>query len=344
MTSGPDEAVREPAPVARHASHVDARFAASRETCRQAVIQVPELHYLGHYTEGAYDFSYDRLDGISGQPDRTDHERMGVQITNAVRGLDRMLQEVRTGALIRVVVHGQQGLVVCNSAQPNEHAVGFSRAPSVLPVEGIVLPRLSGAERVDEILSRLVTELREQVSLGSQNPGSWISAKPGDVVLPPVGTPSVSKRCIEGTADERVSRLFLDRVDPVDLQFVAYCRSGQAEFSVDEFDDPQLGSYFQEISVTERRLFYRNVCRQFPMIVRKFGRISVAATGGKIERLVLDVEQGALCYYRIRPGEYLVGITIDQRRVASTDDKIGEIALRCRGNLGRDDLVPPSGG
>lgn len=338
MTSGLDEDLREPAPVARNASHVDAKFAATREVCRQAVIQAPELHYLGHYTEGAYDFSYDRLDGISGQPDPADYERMGVQITNAVRGFDRMLQEVRTGALIRVVVHGQEGLVVCNSARPTEHVVGFSRDPSVLPVEGVVLSQLPGAGKVDKTLSRLVTKLREQVSLGSQNPGSWISAKPGDLVLPPVETPVVSKRCVEGTADERITRLFLDRVDPVDLQFVAYCRSDQVEFSVDEFDDPQLGSYFQEISVAERRLFYQNMCRQFPMIGRKFGRISVSVTGGKMERLMLDVEQGALYYYRIRPGEYLVGITMDQRQVAATDDKISQIALRCR-----DYLVAPNG-
>lgn len=334
MTSRLDKEVRGPAPAARHASHVDAKFAATREACCLALIQSPELHYLGHYTDGAYDFSYDRLDGLSGQPDPMDYERMGVQITNAVCGFDRMLREVRTGALIRTVVHGQQGLAVCNSALPTEHVVGFSHAPSVLPAEGIVLSKLCGARKVDEILSVLATKLREQVSLGSQNPGSWISAKPGDVPLPPVDTPLDSEHClIEGAASERINRLFADQVDPVDLQFVAYCRNGQVEFSADQFDDPQLGPYFQEISVAERRLFYQNMCRQFPMVVRKFGRISVSVTGGKIERLVLDVEQGALYYYRICPGEYLVGVTIDQRQVASADDKIGEIALRCRDNL-----------
>src|SRR5262249_53963706 len=135
---------------------------------------------------------------------------------------------------------------------------------------------------------------------------------------------------IEGAADERIGQLFLDWVSPVDLQLVAYCRNGQVEFSVDQFDDPQLGSYFQEISVIERRQFYRDMCRQFPMIAQKFGRISMLATGGRIERLVLDVEQGALYYYRVRPGDYLVGITIDQRQVASADDKVGEMTLHCR--------------
>jgi hypothetical protein len=333
VTSGLDGDVRGPAPVARYASHVDAKFAVTRDACRLALIQSPELHYLGHYTDGAYDFSYDRLGDIAGQLDPMDCERMGVQITNAVRGLDRMLREARTGALIRTVVHGQQGLAVCNSALPNEHVVGFSQAPSVLPAEEIVLSQLCGARKVDEILSILVTKLREQVSLGSQDPGSWISAKPGDVPLPPVDAPLDSEHCIiEGTADERIKQLFMVRVAPGDLQFVAYCHNGRAEFLVDQFDDPQLGPYFQEISVVERRLFYQNMCHQFPMIVRKFGRMTASVTGSRVQRVVLDVEQGGLFYYRITPGRYLIGVTIDQRRVASTDDKVGEIALRCRDN------------
>lgn len=329
MSSGLDDTPREPAPIARHASHVDAKFDAARARCRRALIQSPELHYLGHYTEGAYDFSYDRLDSTSGQPDRMDYERMGVQIANAVRSVDRILQEARTGALIRTVVHGWRGLVICCSARPNEYVVGFSHAPTALPAEGTALSLRSGARNVDEAIGRLVTDLRKQVSLGSQNPGSWISAKPDDVEFPPVDAPAVQPY-VEGAADQRLTGLFLDRVDPADLQLVAYCRDGQVKFSVDQLDHPQLGPYFQEISVTERRLFYRNVCQQFPMIARKFGRISVSATGGKVERLVLDVEQGAIYYCRIRPGEYLAGVSMVQQQVAEADDKISEIALACR--------------
>lgn len=328
MSSVPDEH-RRAQPVARHASHVDAKFATAQELCRQTVIQAPELHYLGHYTEGAYDFSYDRLDDTSGHLDRIDYERIGVQITNATRGFDRLLQEAKTGALIRIVVHGAQGLVICDSARPTEHVVGFSYAPTALPIEGAVLSQRPSACKVDEAIGILVTELRKQVSLGSQNPGSWISAKPDDVVLPVVDAPAIQPH-VEGTADSRITKLLLDPVDPVDLQFVAYCRRGQVEFSVDQLDHSQLGPYFQEISVTERRLFYQHMCRYFPTIVRKLGRITANVTSGKVERLVLDVEQGALYYYRIRPGEYLVGVTIIQHQVSSADDKIGDIAINCR--------------
>lgn len=332
MTSGPNEDPREPAPAAREASHVDAKFAATRQLCRRTLIQSPELDYLGHYTEGAFDFSYDRLDGASGRPGWMDYERIGVQISNTFHGFDRLLHEAKTGALIRIVVHGRQGLVICNSARPTEHVVGFSHAPTALPTEGAVLSRLTGARDVDEAISQLATVLRKQVSLGPQNPGSWISAKPDDVVFPLVDAPAIPPY-IEGTADSRITRLFVDQVDPVDLQLVAYCRGGRVEFVADQLHHPQLGSYFQEISVTERRLFYQHMCRYFPIIVRKLGRIATATTGSKIERLVLDVEQGALYYYRIRPTEYLVGVTIDQRQVASADDKISEIAVNFRHDL-----------
>lgn len=331
MSSRLDENPREPAPVARYASHVDARFDPARALCHQALIQSLELHYLGHYTEGAYDFSYDRL-GTSGQPDRIDYERIGVQLTNAIRSLDRALQVARTGALIRTVVHGLRSLVICNSARPDEHVVGFSHAPSALPTEGVLLPLLRGAHNIDERFGRLATDLREQVSLGSQNPGSWISTKPGDAEFPAVNAPAIQPY-VEGTADPEIARLFLDQVDPANLQFVAYCRCGQVQYLVDQFDHPELGPYFQEISVIERRIFYRDLCRQFPITVRKLGRITVDATGGKIERIVLDVEQGAIYYYRIRPGEYLVGVTIVQRQVAEAEYKIAEIAVACRDSL-----------
>jgi hypothetical protein len=254
-----------------------------------------------------------------------------------VRGFDRTLRDARTGALIRTVVHGVRSLVICDSAQPNEHVVGFSHAPTALPTEGIVLSLLPGARNVDERLGRLVTDLREQVSLGSQNPGSWVSAKPGDAELPVVDAPAIQPH-VEGTIAAQVASLFLDRVDPADLQLVAHCCNGQITFLVDQFDHPQLGPYFQEISVIERRLFYQNLCRQFPIIVRKLGRMTASVTGGKVERLVLDVEQGAIYYYRICPGEYLVGVTIVQRQVAEADYKIAEIAVACRD----DSLTAPT--
>jgi hypothetical protein len=339
VSSGPVEEPRAAAPVARWASHVDARFDIARTLCRDALIETPELHYLGHYTDGAYDFSYDRLDGEFEHPDRTEYERIGVQVTNAVRGLDRALQEVKTGALIRTVVHAGNGLVICDSARPNEHVVAFSHAAGALAAEGAALSGLPGARNMDRAVAALVTSLRRQVSLGSQNPGGWSTTQPAEAPLPVVDTAAAAPHVV-GTTGERIATLMRDRVHPSDLHMVALCHGSRIEFWADQFDHPQLGPYFQEISVGERRVFYDNMCHTLPMTVRKLGRMTASATGGKLERVVLDVEQGAIYYYRIGPGEYLVGVTIDQRQVARSDDKVAEIAVACRG----ESAVPPTGG
>jgi hypothetical protein len=340
VSSGPVEEPRAAAaPVATRASHVDTRFDAACARCRDALSETPELHYLGHYTDGAYDFSYDRLDEHFPQPDRTEYERIGVQVTNAVRGLDRGLQEVKTGALIRTVVHARHGLVICDSARPNEHVVGFSHAAGALATEGAALSLLPAVREVDRAIAGLVTTLRQQVSLGSQNPGAWASAKPEEAALPLVDTVAVAPH-VTGSAGDRVSTLMRDRVHPSDLHLVALCRGARIEFWADQLDHPQLGPYFQEISVSERRLFYENMCHTLPMTVRKLGRMTASAIGGKVERVVLDVEQGAIYYYRIGPGEYLVGVTLDQRQVARSDDKVAEIALACRS----ESPVTPTGG
>jgi hypothetical protein len=44
--------------------------------------------------------------------------------------------------------------------------------------------------------------------------------------------------------------------------------------------------------------------------------------GGILIRTVLDVEQGALYYYRIDRNGYLTGITMDRSRVLVTDEKL----------------------
>ncbi len=41
---------------------------------------------------------------------------------------------------------------------------------------------------------------------------------------------------------------------------------------------------------------------------------------------VLDVEAGALYYLRVRDGEYVVGVTLDQARVANADQQLAQLA------------------
>jgi hypothetical protein len=42
--------------------------------------------------------------------------------------------------------------------------------------------------------------------------------------------------------------------------------------------------------------------------------------------LVLDVEQGAVIYYRLGVGDYLIGVTLNQERVGAADGKLASLA------------------
>jgi hypothetical protein len=47
----------------------------------------------------------------------------------------------------------------------------------------------------------------------------------------------------------------------------------------------------------------------------------------------LDVELGAIFYYRLRVGDYLIGVTLDQEQVRAADEEMAKLALRCRERL-----------
>lgn len=313
-------------------SHVDARFEEAMILCRKAIEGTPVLHHLAHFTKGVFNFDYDWLDTLPGpHAGRDVYARTGTQVSNAVVDLDRQLYAAETGALIRTVAHGQHGLLVCNSVVPKEHVVAFCHNPAALPVSEVPLTDLEGARQVDSAIGLLVTELRRLISQQSQNPGSWITPKPDDaediarghrIAGPPPH--------IDGDDTTAVARLLAESIDPADLQFVTYCRDFQILFAADHLGHPAIGSYFQRISVAERRAFYYQFCEVIPAEVRKLGRMVSTIIGGRLERVVLDVEQGAVYYYRIRPGEYLVGVTVDQGRVAVTDSKIARLARACQ--------------
>ena len=123
--------------------------------------------YLAHYTDGVFDFA---VNDVADGPDP--YGRVGHHVVNEVGALDAALEEVRTGRLIRVVLRTDAGAVLCCSVVPREHLVGF-------------VPDVAAVWAADVELAELVTRLRARVSLGSQNPGGWLSAKPDDLGAAP---------------------------------------------------------------------------------------------------------------------------------------------------------------
>ncbi|QQQ74562.1 hypothetical protein IOD16_25835 [Saccharothrix sp. 6-C] len=315
------------------AEHVGPEFDLARQACHAAIAETPALHYLAHYSSGVFDFGMDALgdppptpDALPGGTRREELKRLGRHLTFQVATLDRTLQEVRTGRLIRTVLHTEEGALFCDSVVPTEHVVGL-----VLDHTGAG-PLLGhpAVEEADRAVAGLATRLRAQLSLGSLNPGGWESAQ--DVAPLPVGEEVVAHVTVgeeagaHVTAGEGPLTACLAAVRAQDLHLVAHVDGGEVRAMVDCLGDPSLAPFFKQVTVDARRRFYHGLAQEFGALTTKLNRAVNPVVGGLMARLVLDVEMGAIYYYRLRAGEYLVGVTIDQARVRAADDRMSALA------------------
>jgi hypothetical protein len=304
------------------AEHVGPEFDLAKRACRAAIAETPALHYLAHYSSGVFDFGVDALgdpppapDALPGGTRREELKRLGRHLTFQVATLDRALQEVRTGRLIRTVLHTEEGALFCDSVVPTEHVVGL-----VLDHAGA--GPLFGHPAVDEAdraVAGLATRLRGQLSLGSLNPGGWESS--ADVTPLPVRD-AVGAHV---TAGEGPLTACLAAARPEDLHLVAHVVGGEVRAMVDCLGDPSLAPFFKQVTVEARRRFYHGFVQELGALTTKLNRAVNPVVGGLMARLVLDVEMGAIYYYRLRAGEYLVGVTIDQARVRAADDRMSAL-------------------
>jgi hypothetical protein len=251
-----------------------------------------------------------------------------------IRRLGRTLADVRTGALIRTVLHSGDGVCFCDSVIPQHDVVGVLMLRTRTGTSPVPLPTATDVQAADVAVSSLVTTLRDQFSQGPQNPGGWTTRRPDDRMLQPatgMGEKEAAARPhVGGKWRSPIARACQSAIDAVDLHYVAYYRQGELVFTADHFDHERLRPFFMQQSAGERREFYDGFGQDFGVIVSQLTRTCAPVLSGPLGRVVLDVEQGALYYYRINVGEYLVGVTLDQSRVSHADEKLAQLAVDCQ--------------
>ncbi|MEV6871561.1 hypothetical protein [Amycolatopsis sp. NPDC051128] len=305
------------------ASHANHAFEPTIRLCRETLHANP-LDYLAHYSDGLFDFSVDRLVPGEGGPGREDLQRVGQQLALRLTTVDRKLQEVRTGALIRTVLHTPSGAFFCDSVIPGQQVVGVIRDRSA----SRIVRNPSDQEDVlaaDQAVALLVTAVRGRISLPSLNPGGW------DVPQSP--EPAVTGEAIAsvqqlGRLDERAVELFNEALAIEELHMVAHCRDGEATLIADLFGESVLAPFFLQSSVAHRRRFYRSFCSELQTTVSTLNRMVKTVLGDLLVRVVLDVEQGAIYYYRLGARDYLVGVTLNQETQSRADERMARLALQ----------------
>jgi hypothetical protein len=294
-----------------------------RRLLSSAVAPAGTLHHVARCTDGVPDTTVDAADHTA---DHTaGHDALLLidqQLSLAATRLERQLAPARSGNLIRMVTQAGRGAFFCDSVVPGVHLIGALLARDA-PQPG---PNPAGrpeVDRGDEELGRLASELRRLISLGSQDPGGFEHHQG------PASRPNDGPVRIVGTGQHRLSPLVRAALSPDDLHYLAYYEGADLSFSVDILDHADLAEFFGGIPIATRRRFYQEFGREFGPIAGELGRVVAPLIGGPLTRVVLDVEQGALYHLRVRRGEYLVGVTLNQRRVSHADARIGRLAAEC---------------
>jgi hypothetical protein len=148
---------------------------------------------------------------------------------------------------------------------------------------------------------------------------------------PPVRTTEVA-----GIGDESSAVLLAcqEALKRATLHLVSRCTDGEIVFMADCFDDESLQPFFTQINADIRRKFYLAHAREIGSVATTLGRtMHTALGGGLVLRMVLDVEQGSIFYYRLRPGDYLVGVTVDPAKVSRADDEMARLTDTVTGLL-----------
>ncbi|TNH26925.1 hypothetical protein FHG89_19630 [Micromonospora orduensis] len=304
-------------------------FLKKRDLCRALLLSGCGVYHVAHYTSGVLDFALDLLDHPSvPSPDeeepsqrREAYRRVGAQLVYRVSELHRRLGELHTGALIRTVVQTRTGLVFCNSVVGNEHIVGFAAVPEADTGPVADPGRVS---IVDQAAAHLASDLRRLLRQRSQNPGGWEADTDGEATSPTTTEEFRPHRSGAPSPDGTLTAL-----RPQGLHYLSHHRMGEQEWAVDILDHPDLDPFFNRgISVADRRDRYHRLAGDLSLLALQVGRDLRRAVVGNVTRLVLDVEMGAVYYYRLSPDDYLVGVTLGQDSVARADEDLAAVARR----------------
>jgi hypothetical protein len=324
-----------------YAEHAGTAHRLLAARCAEHLVAHPPLSYLTHHSNGIVDFSVSALQTLSltlppdyplvlaGTPAAAVLRRICEEVNLLTAAVDRQLQQALTGPLVRVVVQGPDGVVFCDQVLPRQHVVGVAVPVGDQGCRGLPLARWPAVRSVDQGLSQLVDELRDLVSLETMNLGGWLTQGPPQVDEGPVAD--------EGP-DPRVVRRSVDAPDGVEhelagvlavegLHLVALYGPDGIQAQADILDTPQLSPFDQLLAATARRGFYADFGHGHPS-VRRLGHVARAVTGEPVGRVVLDVAQGAVFVYRLDADRFLFGVTLKQRRVSQSDDRLADLALR----------------
>ncbi|MBL0885102.1 hypothetical protein [Myceligenerans indicum] len=147
-----------------------------------------------------------------------------------------------------------------------------------------------------------------------------------------------------GPETDGVVALCTTRLAPDTLHYLQYHTRGKGIFRVDVLDDPALAPLLGLADSDQHRRVYERYGEGLRALVELLDDDFVQLDSGRVLRVVLDVEKGAVFVVEVHhgSGRYLLGVTLDQTAVDRADNDLRDLATTIRAHLGRhhDTAVP----
>lgn len=321
--SGANKEHPETAVLLSRAEHAGAAYAQDLNECR-AMLDLSGLHYLAHLTTGIIDFDFGFPSRWQDGPDLPEaYQRAGRQFGLAVTLLESACEPLDSGPLIRVVLQGEEGamFLVVKVAGQSFFGLTLDGAPAAV-------------DRLDWQLVALADAASQRVGASSLRWGGFrVREDSGDLWLPYVVQPRQQRTAAPHVADygprsglsetaEELTAPCLEALHSHDLHYVGIFRHGQPVWRADIFDDQVLAPLFQRVTPWSRRRGYERLVRQVSLQSRRFRQLLALVHSDSLNRLVLDVARGAIYVLPLDDDASLVGVTLIQAQVESTDQKL----------------------
>lgn len=307
-------------------------------------------HHLAKCNREVYEFAVDVLDlpevaaalpGVVPRR-RPRYQAAEQQFAFMMTDLDGELSRAETGRLIRMVLHAQQGAMLGVAVTPQNYIVGivFGTAAAAAGEPPRSLPSVPLVRDADRFTCEMATRLRDWLGLPSQNPGGWLPDRDQVRGTPPLAAPeqaaqveqveqveqAVPRRREWSLPGEPSATWLGEALHPEELAYLAHGRDGRVVAEADVFENHWISAGRPPGEPADAtRAYYRGLAERFESQARQLGQVARQAVRGRLLRIVLDVEQGAVYYYRFKRNEYLVGVTMNQSRVSQADERLGDL-------------------
>ena len=139
--------------------------------------------------------------------------------------------------------------------------------------------------------------------------------------------------------DARIA-LCTEAVNLGGVHHLAQYNCGTPDFSIDVLDQIDPASSPGMTDVSRRISDVGYLGRQLHYMMRGVAEALEECDSGRLIRAVFDVGPGALLFYEVRPGEYLVGLVLGADNVSAADRAMAEAVGKIRGLLSLPDQNP----